>query len=79
MTTSLGLADAYLAGGQTKDAIAQYKRVLTGREGLLGPHHPDTLLARADLASACFAAGRMGPALQHYEEACAGYAAHYRR
>ena len=52
MTTSLGLADAYLASGQTKDAIAQYKRVLADREGLLGPDHPDTLLARGKLAAA---------------------------
>ena len=30
-------------------------------------------MVRADLASAYFAAGRMAPALQLYEEACAGY------
>jgi tetratricopeptide (TPR) repeat protein len=62
-----------LAGGQTKDAIAQYKRVLTEQEGALGPDHPDTLRTRGSLASAYFAAGRMGSALQLYEEACAGY------
>ena len=59
--------------GQTKDAIAQYKRVLADREGTLGPDHPDTLQARGSLAAANFAAGRMGTALQLYEETCAGY------
>ena len=73
MTSSLGLATSYLAGGQAKDAIAQYKRVLADRESALGPDHLDTLHARGSLAAANFAAGRMSSALQLFEETCAGY------
>jgi hypothetical protein len=40
---------------------------------LLGPDHPDTLQVRGSLAAANFSAGRMGTALQLYEETCAGY------
>ena len=69
----LRLADALLAAGKTKDAIAQHKAVLAGREHALGPDHPDTLAARAGLAAAYDAAGQMGAALQHHQEACAGY------
>ena len=47
--------------------------MLACREQSLGPDHPDTLAARADLAAACDAAGQMGAALAHHQEACAGY------
>ena len=73
LAARLRLAGACLAAGKTKDAIAQYKRVLAGREQALGPDHPDTLAARAGLAAAYDAAGQMGAALQEHQEACAGY------
>jgi len=47
--------------------------VLADREGTLGPDHQDTLQARASLAAANYAAGRMGTALQLYDETCEGY------
>ena len=40
---------------------------------MLGPDHPDTLQVRHSLAAANFSAGRMGTALQLYEETCAGF------
>ena len=73
LAVRLRLAGACLAAGKAKDAIAQCKTVLAGREQALGPDHPDTLAARAALAAAYDAAGQMGAALHHHQEACAGY------
>ena len=67
------LADTYLAGGQIKEAISLYKRVLADREHVLGSDHLDTIAARGCLGSAYYAGGRMGSALQLYEQTCAGY------
>ena len=61
---------ACLAAGKTRDAIALCKRILAGREQALGAGRPDTLPARALLASAYDAAGQMGAALQLRQEAC---------
>lgn len=46
------LAESYWAAGRTGEAIAIFERVAADRERLLGPGHPDTLIARNNLAMA---------------------------
>uniref|UniRef100_UPI000AFFEC42 tetratricopeptide repeat protein n=1 Tax=Nocardia niwae TaxID=626084 RepID=UPI000AFFEC42 len=45
------LASAYASAGRTAEAIPLYERTLTDSERILGPHHPDTLVTRDNLAS----------------------------
>ena len=49
------------------EAIPLYEQAVTDRERVLGPDHPDTLLARSNLAGAYQAAGRVGEAIPLYE------------
>ena len=60
-------------GERPENLPAKEVIVLADREGTLGPDHPDTLQARGSLAAANYTAGKMGTALQLYEETCAGY------
>lgn len=72
------LADAYRAAGRPKDAagrpkdaVAQCKRALADSERTLGPDHPDTIAARARLASAYVPANKLGSAIREYKHAIA--------
>jgi len=51
----------------TKDTIGQYEQVLAGQEQMHGRDHPDTIAARASLASAFRAAGKLKDAVGQYE------------
>jgi hypothetical protein len=44
--------------GRLDEAITLYTATLAGRERVLGPDHPDTLLSRNNLAAAYHAVGR---------------------
>jgi tetratricopeptide (TPR) repeat protein len=59
------------AAGRHADAIPVHERVLAERERGLGPAHPDTLAAQANLARAYSAAGRAGDATRLAERALA--------
>jgi tetratricopeptide (TPR) repeat protein len=73
MTTRHRLADAYLASGQVKDAIAAYKRVAADRERALGPDHLDTARAQNSLGTAYQRAGKTVPAERAFEQARSGF------
>jgi DivIVA domain-containing protein len=55
----------------TKDTIGQYGRVLADSERMHGRDHPDTIAARASLASAFRAAGKLKDAVGQYERVLA--------
>jgi tetratricopeptide (TPR) repeat protein len=73
MTTRRGLADAYLAGGLAKEAVAAYKRVVADRERALGPDHLDTIRARYSLGAAYQRTGKTVAAERVYEQARVGF------
>ena len=52
-------AGAYWAVGRVADAIAIYEPLLSDRERVLGPDHPDTLTTRNNVAGAHRAAERL--------------------
>ena len=62
---------AYAASGRAKDAIGQYQRALSDQERMHGPDHPDTIAARASLASAYRSAGKQKDAIAQYERVLA--------
>ena len=60
-------SEAYLEAGKSDQAIAAFQQALAGRERVLGPAHPDTMAARAELAHAYRVAGQPEKALPLYE------------
>ncbi|MCL2585635.1 MAG: tetratricopeptide repeat protein, partial [Streptosporangiales bacterium] len=58
---------SYLAGGQSKQAIALYKKLLSDSEKSLGQTHPDTVSVRDAQASIQYAAGKLSAAVDGYE------------
>ena len=46
------LAGSYKDAGRLEKSIELFERVLTDRERILGPDHPDTLASRSNLAGA---------------------------
>jgi tetratricopeptide (TPR) repeat protein len=71
LATRAALAGAYRAAGKNKEAIAEYERVLAGREQQFGADHPDTITARASLGYAYRNAGKLREAIPHYERVVA--------
>jgi tetratricopeptide (TPR) repeat protein len=71
LATRAALAGAYRAAGKNKEAIAEYERVLAGREQQFGADHPDTIAARASLGYAYRSAGKLREAIPHYERVVA--------
>jgi tetratricopeptide (TPR) repeat protein len=67
IATRAALASTYRAAGKHKEAIAEYERVLAGREQQFGADHPDTIAARASLGYAYRSAGKLREAIPHYE------------
>jgi tetratricopeptide (TPR) repeat protein len=66
------LAAAYQAAGRVDLAIGVLTDALERHEEALGPGHPDTLTARAELARTCLAADRVDEAIPHFERTLAG-------
>jgi tetratricopeptide (TPR) repeat protein len=66
------LAAAYRAAGRVDLAIGVLADGLEQREEVLGPSHPDTLTARAELGRACLASGRADDAISHFERTLTG-------
>ena len=60
------------AAGRSSDAIALGEPLVSDFERVLGPSHPDTLIAKEDLARAYLAAGRQGEALALQKQVVAG-------
>jgi hypothetical protein len=60
--TRHNLAVAYAAAGRTDDAIAIYEPLLTDRQRILGPEHPNTLNTRNHLGIAYQAVARVSDA-----------------
>ncbi len=58
LATREGLAAAFLAAGQPKDAIEHYKRLVADTEAAGGHDHPDAIAARTTLASAYGRSGK---------------------
>jgi tetratricopeptide (TPR) repeat protein len=58
-----GLARASLGAGQLSEAVEAYRRLLAGREQILGPDHPQTIAACSELAAACRASGQFKEAI----------------
>jgi tetratricopeptide (TPR) repeat protein len=56
---------------QHKDTIEQYEQALADQERMHGRDHPDTIAARATLASALRAAGKLKDAIGQYERVLA--------
>jgi tetratricopeptide (TPR) repeat protein len=71
LATRAALASAYRAAGKNKEALAEYERVLAGREQQFGADHPDTIAARASLGYAYRSAGKLREAIPHYERVVA--------
>jgi tetratricopeptide (TPR) repeat protein len=57
--------------GRAAAAAELWERVLSYREQILGPEHPDTLISRSNLASAYKDAGRLDEALALFEQTLA--------
>jgi len=53
--------------GQTKEAVDRYKSLLADYEAMSGRDHPDTITARASLASAFRRSGRSKDAIAQYK------------
>jgi tetratricopeptide (TPR) repeat protein len=66
------LAAAYQAAGRVDLAVGVLTGALERREEALGPGHPDTLTARAELARTYLAADRVEEAIPHFERTLAG-------
>ena len=60
------------AAGRSSGAIALGEPLVSDFERVLGPSHPDTLIAKEDLARAYLAAGRQGEALALQKQVVAG-------
>jgi tetratricopeptide (TPR) repeat protein len=71
LATRAALAGAYRAAGKNKESIAEYERVLAGREQHFGTDHPDTIAARASLGYAYRSAGKLREAIPQYERVVA--------
>ena len=71
LATRAALAGAYRAAGRNKEAIAEYTRVLAGREQQFGADHPDTIAARGSLGYAYRSAGKLREAIPQYERVVA--------
>ena len=65
------LAAAFLANGQTTEAVDRYKGLLADYETMSGPDHPDTITARANLASAYRRGERHKDAIAQYRRVLA--------
>ena len=61
----------YWSAGRTAEAIAIGEQVVADRERLLGPDHPDTVTARANLATSYWSAGRTAEAIALLEQVVA--------
>jgi hypothetical protein len=73
LATLLGhLAFAYWSAGRVAEAIPLEEQVLADRAHLLGPQHPNTLLAHANLAHSYWAARRNAEAIALLETAVTG-------
>ena len=62
---------AYAASRRREDAIERYERVLADQERTRGRDHPDTIAARAALASALRVAGKLKGAIGQYQRVLA--------
>ena len=62
------LANAYQDAGKLDKAIPLFKQTLEDRTRTLGPHHPDTLTARNNLAYAYRDAGRLQDAITLHQQ-----------
>ena len=69
--TRAALAAAFLAHGQTREAVDRYKTLLADYEAMNGRDHPDTISARAALASAYRRSGKSKDAIAQYKRALA--------
>jgi tetratricopeptide (TPR) repeat protein len=67
------LADAYLAAGQSAEAVAWFQRVLADRVTARGTDYPGTVAARRDLGRALMAADQPGEAATVLNEAVSDY------
>ena len=68
LNTRNSLAAAYEDAGRLAEAILLFEQTLAGRERLLGPDDPDTMLSRNDLARAYRDAGRVADAVPLVEQ-----------
>ena len=68
LNTRNSLAAAYEDAGRLAEAILLFEQTLAGRERLLGPDDPDTMLSRNDLARAYRDAGRVANAVPLVEQ-----------
>ena len=66
------LATSYRAQGRNKEAAEMFRRVLRGREAVLGPEHPDTLITLECLASIYDHIGNLDKAEKYYKRVLAG-------
>jgi tetratricopeptide (TPR) repeat protein len=57
------LAHAYLAAGQSAEAVSWFQWALAHRARALGPNHPGTIAARLNLGRALVAANELGDAV----------------
>lgn len=67
------LADAYLAAGQSAEAVTWFQRVLADRVTALGVNHPGPVAARRDLGQALLADGQSAEAVTVLAGAVADY------
>lgn len=73
LTASERLAGAYLAAGQTAQAIWCCESVLAERVRVLGPDHPSAIMARRNLGRALVAASRFGDAVTVLDRVAGDY------
>ena len=73
LTASEGLAEAYLAAGQTEQALRCCEAVLAQRVRVLGPDHPSAIMARRKLGRALVAANRFDDAVTVLDRVAGDY------
>ncbi|MCJ1250798.1 hypothetical protein MMC30_008026 [Trapelia coarctata] len=66
------IATSYRAQGRNKEAAEIFRRVLRGRETVLGPEHPDTLITLDCLASIYDQTGNLDKAEKYYQRVLEG-------
>jgi len=67
------LARAYLAAGQSAEAVSWFQWALADRDRALGPDHPDTIQARLSLGRAFLGAGQFADAITALRAAVGDY------
>jgi hypothetical protein len=72
MQARSNLANAYARASRLAEALPLHRQVLTEKQRVLGPRHPETLLSLSNLGGAYYEMGFPGDAIPLLEQVLAG-------